>query len=75
MKSTEWPVYSPFAREHFGRGEVQGEAKALLVVLSARGLEASPQERERISSCTDLEQLEAWLARAASVESVAELFD
>ncbi|MGI5167274.1 hypothetical protein ACQEU3_23285 [Spirillospora sp. CA-253888] len=83
MKSTEWPVYSPFAREHFGRGEAhgraqgeaQGEAKALLVVLSARGLEASSQERERISSCTDLEQLEAWLARAASVESVAELFD
>ncbi|WP_067491691.1 hypothetical protein [Actinomadura hibisca] len=75
MNSTEWPVYSPFAREHFGRGEAKGEAKALFLVLSSRGLEASPEERERIASCTDLEQLEVWLARAVSVESVAELFD
>ncbi|HUR09698.1 MAG TPA: hypothetical protein VM347_44675 [Nonomuraea sp.] len=25
--STEWPVYSPFAREHFGRGKAEGKAE------------------------------------------------
>ncbi|YCK35012.1 hypothetical protein ACNF49_13280 [Actinomadura sp. ATCC 39365] len=24
MMSTDWPVYSPFARQHFGRGRAEG---------------------------------------------------
>lgn len=79
MSSTTWPVYSPFAKEHFGKGmaegEAKGEAKAILAVLSARGLACSPGARERITSCTDADLLLDWVKRAATADTVDELFD
>lgn len=91
MSSSTWPVYSPFAREHFGRGKdeglaegrdegrdegrVEGEAKSVLRVLAARGIEVPEEARARISACADLRQLDAWLDRASVATSVAELFD
>jgi hypothetical protein len=79
MASSTWPVYSPFAREHFGRGKdegrAEGEAKAVLRVLAARGVEVPEEARVRISACADLRQLDAWLDRAVVATSVAELFD
>lgn len=77
---------SPIAKENFAKGKTEGkaegiaegktegEAKAVLLVLEARGLAATAQERSRISSCSDLRQLEEWLARAVKVSTVAELF-
>ncbi|MEW9549094.1 hypothetical protein [Nonomuraea sp. NPDC050783] len=29
MASTSWPVYSPFAREHYGRGREEGKAEGI----------------------------------------------
>jgi hypothetical protein len=83
MSSSTWPVYSPFAREHFGRGKdegriegrAEGEAEAVLRVLAARRIEVPEEARARISSCADLRQLHTWLDRAAVATSVAELFD
>jgi predicted transposase YdaD len=87
MSSSTWPVYSPFAREHFGRGKdeglaeglaegrAKGEAEAVLRVLAARRIEVPEEARARISSCADLRQLDAWLDRAVVATSVAELFD
>ncbi|GGS96027.1 hypothetical protein GCM10010156_62800 [Planobispora rosea] len=98
MKSTTWPVYSPFAREHYGRGReegraegkaegkaegiVEGEAKGrereaarmVLLVLAARGLEVPDEARERITTCADLAQLEAWASRAVTASTVHDLF-
>jgi hypothetical protein len=85
-RTTPWPVSSPFAREHFGKGEAKGraeglaegeakgEAKALLTVLRAAGIEVSAQADHHIKSCTDLTQLESWLARAVTITSTDELF-
>jgi hypothetical protein len=69
-----WPVYSPFAKEHFGRGEAAGEANAIFLVLEARGLELTPEQRECINECTDLDQLKEWVTRAATVSDASELF-
>jgi hypothetical protein len=55
--------------------ERPGEAKAILGFLAARGLPVSDEARARISSCTDLEQLESWIRQAATVERVEDLFD
>jgi hypothetical protein len=73
---------SDFAKRYFGQGEAQGkaqgkaqgEARALLAVLEARGLEISHEARELISGCTDLDQLDAWVRRAVTVDEVDELF-
>ena len=55
--------------------EAHGEARALLTVLSARGLEVPDDARERINSCTDFDQLDMWVRRAATAKTVKELFD
>lgn len=87
MSPTTWPVYSPFAKEHFGRGKdegrqegrqeglAEGEVKAVLRVLEARGIEVPEDTRARIRDCADLRQLEVWLDRAAVATSVNDLFD
>lgn len=77
--STEWPVYSPFAREHFGRGKAEGQAeeagRSVLLVLAARGFNVPDDIRDRITTCADLAQLETWLARAATTQTLQGLFD
>ena len=79
MTSEAWPVYSPFAKEHFGRGKKEGkqegEAEAILLVLTARGLDVSEAERDRIIGCTNLKQLKAWVTCAATAEKTSDIFD
>jgi hypothetical protein len=87
VSATAWPVHSPFAKEHFGRGKAEGmaegkaegmaegEAEAILLVLQARGLEVSAEQHARISACTDLSQLKTWVTRAVAVTATSELFD
>ena len=77
-----WPVYSPFAKQHFGeglaqgkaQGEIDGEREAILLVLNARHLKVSDQQRTRIQSCADQAQLRHWIEKAATITSSAELF-
>ena len=56
------------------RGEVRGEAKALLVVLTSRGLDASEALRQRITACEDATQLQSWIARASVATTLDEVF-
>jgi hypothetical protein len=90
MASGNYDFQSDFARKYLARGreegrekgreegreegEVAGQAKALLAVLESRGLPISKKARTHILACTDIEQLDAWVRRAASVASVEELF-
>jgi predicted transposase YdaD len=86
VKIEEYQWQSDFALEHqsIGRtegrtegraeGRAEGEAKAVLLVLQARKVCVSQEARERITGCTDLEQLERWLERAATVDTLDELF-
>ena len=82
MTSDTWPVYTPIAKEHFGRGEkegkvegkAEGEAESILLVLEARGLDVTEAERERITACTDLRQLKKWITRAVTAEKTSDLF-
>ncbi|MBO0824039.1 MAG: hypothetical protein J2P27_09285 [Actinobacteria bacterium] len=75
MTTSEWTVSTPFAKEHFGRGEAKGEANAIMLVLQARGLPVTAEQEARITGCTDLDQLNRWVASAVVVETTAELFD
>jgi hypothetical protein len=79
MTSTDWPVYSPFAREHFGRGKAKGKAeeaaRSVLLVLPARGFDVPEHTRTQITTCTDVTQLETWLTRAATAQNLHDLFN
>jgi hypothetical protein len=52
----------------------QGEAKSVLMVLDARGVDLTPEARERISQCRDVDQLDLWLARAVVATTSEDLF-
>jgi hypothetical protein len=52
------------------KGETKGEANAVLTVLATRGIDVPESARKRITECTDLDQLETWLRRAVTAESI-----
>lgn len=56
-------------------GEARGEARALLAVLSARGIDVPDEDRERITNSADVEELETWARRAATATTVKQLFE
>ena len=61
-------------QEGMARGLAEGKAESVLAVLEARGLEVSAEQRDRISACHDVAELDRWLRRAVTVATVAELF-
>lgn len=63
-----------YISEMRAKGRVEGTANAVLLVLELRGLTVIDAERERITGCTDNDQLEKWLQRAVTAASVDELF-
>ena len=55
-------------------GKAEGKAEAILAILETRRLAVSAQERSRILECKDLAELDRWLRKAVTAESVTELF-
>jgi hypothetical protein len=61
--------------EGLARGRTEEAARALLMVLRARGVAVPDAVRERILAQKDPERLERWLEKAAVASSVAEVLD
>ncbi len=78
MANRTYREQSDVVKKYFARGLAEGEAigqaKAVIVVLGARGLPFTAEERDKIAACTDLALLEHWVRRAVTCASVAELF-
>ncbi|TDD63826.1 hypothetical protein [Actinomadura rubrisoli] len=68
------PYYSDVMRGAFVRGKAEGKAENVLLVLKARGIEATDEHRQRIEGCTDQSQLKIWLQRAVTAQKADELF-
>ncbi|TDD91431.1 hypothetical protein E1293_02275 [Actinomadura darangshiensis] len=77
LENHEWQ--SDFALRHIAEGKAEGkaegEARSVLLVLDARGISVPNDVRERICECSDTDQLERWLQRAATITSAEELLD
>jgi hypothetical protein len=56
-------------------GRTEGKADSILVVLEARGIAVTDEQRKRILACADLERLGVWLRRAATVADASGLFE
>ncbi|MEU7987492.1 hypothetical protein AB0B56_21740 [Streptosporangium canum] len=78
METGTYEYQSDFARKYVAEGReegrAEGETRALLAVLAARGVEVSDDARERITNCTDIEQIEAWIRLAVTADSTDALF-
>jgi hypothetical protein len=56
------------------RGRVESKAEDILEVLDARGIAVTDEQRNRISDCQDLDTLNGWIRKAATVASADDLF-
>jgi hypothetical protein len=74
MATQTYPYQSSLKADWMAEGRAEGEAKAILLVLEARGIALSAEGRKRLISCTDEKQLAAWITRAATATSEEELF-
>jgi hypothetical protein len=85
MRKSRYEIQSEFAKKYFGTfatgraegemvGEARGEARAVLLVLEARGLTVSEEVRQRLLACKDIAQLDRWVERATTAQEVADLF-
>ena len=50
-------------------GKAEGRAEALMVLLAARHVGLTSQQRERILACRDPRELDTWITRAAAATS------
>lgn len=75
MTTGTYEYQSDFARRYYGQGRAEGEVDALLAVLAARQIAVPDDARARITSCSDLHQLDTWIRRAVSISGIDELFD
>jgi hypothetical protein len=73
MKGYEYQ--SDFAKKYVAQGRAEEAARAVLMVLRARGVAVPDADRERVLSQKDPERLERWLEKAAVASSVAEVLD
>ncbi len=62
-------------RDSWLEGQHKALVESLVAVLQARGLSLSDELRARFDAEVDLEQLKRWVARAAVVPSVGDLFE
>jgi Putative restriction endonuclease len=64
---------SPAIQERDAAAEARGMARSVFQVLEARGLEVSEAQRQEILGCRDLDRLDRWLRRAATLASADEI--
>jgi predicted transposase YdaD len=57
------------------RGEAKGLARAVLQLLTARGVRLDEASRQRIQNCLDVATLERWHARAMNATDVSDVLD
>ena len=82
MNLENYEVQSEFLRDLTARVEARGEARgrlqalaqAVLRVLDARALSVTDEQRAAITTCPDLNTLDAWLQRAVTVTDTDEIF-
>ncbi len=56
------------------RGEVEGRAQMILQVLAARGVTLPTELRDQVLACTDVAQLDEWGGKAATAQTIDEVF-
>ncbi len=74
---TTWSSPKPVIRQEVTKardaGRKEGRQRALLRILSARGVEVSQHHRQRIFSCTDVDILDRWIDRALQSTAIEEI--
>ncbi len=73
MATGTYDYQSEFTERLRTEGRAEAKADDVLRVLRVRGLDVPDEIRERITGCSDLDQLDRWLEQAITADSVHEL--
>ena len=65
---------SSISQEIRTEGEVKGRVKDILLLLEGRNIPVSDTDRERVTTCDDLDFLDRWFRRAITANSTTEVF-
>ena len=78
MASRRYEYKTDFARHYVFQGRAAGRieagVEAVLTVLKVRGIDVPEEARARITSCTSLDYLRAWVQDAVTADSIDDLF-
>jgi hypothetical protein len=82
MSTGTYEYKSDFARRYYHQGQTEGlaegraegEVRALLAILNARGIPVPDDIHARITACTDLDHLDIWVRRAITATTIQDLF-
>jgi hypothetical protein len=74
MSTGTYQFRSEWALRHINRGKTEGRADDVLIVLTTRGSDIPDAARDRVTTCTDLDQLDTWLRHAETPTSIDEVF-
>ena len=58
----------------FAQGFAEGAAEMILRVLAARGVRVPVEIQQQVLACRDLSQLDTWCDRAATADSIDDVF-
>jgi hypothetical protein len=72
MTTIEWK--SDFIEGFHRRGAAEAKAEAILKIIDSRQIKVTGQQREQVTSCTDLTQLDEWFDRALNADTAADIF-
>jgi len=74
QRALEALMATVFKNEFVDKLEAAGRAQMILQVLAARGIETPAEVRDQVLACTDIAQLDAWGSKAATAETIEEVF-
>jgi hypothetical protein len=74
MTAGTYEYKSDFARRYYHQGQTEGEVRALLAILNARGIPVPDDVHARIAACTDLDHIDTWVRRASTATTIQDLF-
>ena len=56
------------------QGEVKAKSEDVLKIIDSRAIEVTAEQREQVTSCTDIAQLDEWFDSALTADTAADIF-
>jgi hypothetical protein len=72
MTTMEWK--SDFIEGFVQQGEVKAKSEAVLKIIDSRAINATAEQCQQVTSCTDIAQLDEWFDSALTAEAAADIF-
>ena len=76
MTTMEWKsdFIEGFVQQGLEQGVAKAKAEDILKIIDARAIDVTTLQRDQVSSCTDIAQLDEWFDSALAADSAADIF-